>query len=109
MIPKAKQEYENRIRPGGILLIDSSGASDKLRRDDIKVHCIPASKLAAELGSPQAANLIMLGAYLEITQALPLEAVGKRLAGRKRERFLEINREALSIGAKLVTVIHSCS
>lgn len=105
MGPAALEAYESRIKPGGLMLVDSSAVSAKVSRQDLRVIYIPANQRAAELGGIQVANLIFLGAYLEMTKALPLEAIEdaltRRLARTRRESLLPLNKAALREGAKL--------
>ena len=106
---EAKKEYEKRVKPGGMLFIETSVIQDKATRDDIKVFYIPAAKMAADLGSPLVSNLILLGAYLEASKVFPLETMERALqmrfagTGRRGERLLDLDREALKIGAKLAS------
>ncbi len=101
---EAFQQLESRVKPGGTILIDSSLLSEKISRNDLGVFYIPASQLAIDLGGRQAANLIMLGAYLEITKALPSElvvgALEKKMSDKRKQRLLSINKEALRKGAE---------
>jgi 2-oxoglutarate ferredoxin oxidoreductase subunit gamma len=99
--------HEAQVKPGGLLLVDSSIVTDRTIRDDVTVHYIPATQMALELGSAMVSNLILLSAYLEVTKALPLEAIEKALkdkyTGTKGERFLPIDLEAIKLGAKFIT------
>ena len=83
---QAFSQLENRLKPGGTIFVDSSIVSAKVSRKDLQAFYVPATKLAIELGGKQVANLILLGAYLEATKVLPLEAIEmeleKRLAGK---------------------------
>jgi len=87
--------------------LDSSVVPHKITREDIEVFYIPATKSAIELGDDRVANLVLLGAYLEATKAVPLELVEKALEGRLRggrgEALLPLNKEALRQGARLIT------
>jgi len=100
-------ELEKRLKPGGTIFVDSSVISAKVTREDIKAFYIPATKMAIELGDRRVANLILLGAYLEATKVLPLEAMEaqleKQLAGKRGEAILSLNKQALREGAKLIT------
>lgn len=59
----AVEKFENQVKSGGLLLVNSSiTADDRTYRDDITVVKIPATDIAAELGNPKGANLVMLGA-----------------------------------------------
>ena len=61
MSESAIDTFEDRLKPDGILLVNSSLVSeDRKYRDDIRVVGIPATELAAEIGNPRGTNLIML-------------------------------------------------
>ena len=63
MSEAAIDTYEERLKPGGVLLVNSSLVSpDRTYRDDIKVFKIPATDIANELDNPRGTNIIMLGA-----------------------------------------------
>jgi len=96
-----------RLRPGGVLITESAGLEEDIARDDIRVVKVPALARAVELtGDTQAANLVLLGAYLQVTGALPPELVEKQLeerfAGREDilSRNLNAFREGLALAGK---------
>ena len=63
MSESAIDTFEERLKPGGTLLVNSSLVSeDRKYRDDIKVFKIPATNIANDLGNPRGTNIIMLGA-----------------------------------------------
>lgn len=97
---------EARIQAGGTMFIDSSVVSAKGERNNITYHYLPVTEKAIELGNVQVANLVMLGAYLEATKAIPINAVEKalekRMLGTRREALLQLDKEALNAGAKLL-------
>lgn len=104
---EAFKQHVKRLRPGGKLFVDSSLVKDKADRDDIEVFYIPATKTAVDIGSPVVSNLVLLGAYVEATKALPMEALenalAKRLIGHRGEWMLDLDKKALKAGAKFVT------
>ncbi len=95
-----------RVQPGGICLVDSSVITDEADRQDVTVHLLPATDRALEIGSVQVANLILLGAYLEATSALPIdvveEALERRMLGTRRESLLPLNKQGLRDGARMI-------
>jgi len=103
MSSAALKEYEKRVRPGGLVILDSFIVTDKVSRGDVKVFYIPATGIALDIGNRQVANLVLLGAYLEITKILTVESVEKaleeRLGGTRRAKLLSFNKEALRRGA----------
>jgi 2-oxoglutarate ferredoxin oxidoreductase subunit gamma len=62
-------------KPGGICVFNSSLINIKPDRNDLKVIAVPANEIAIEAGSPRAANMVMLGAYVGATGIVPLDAV----------------------------------
>ncbi len=98
------KQFEQRVRPGGMLFLDSSLVPDKVSREDVRAFYIPATKTAVDLGDSRVANLVFLGAYVRASEAVSLEMVErvleKRLGGR--EALLSRNKEALRCGARLV-------
>ncbi len=56
-------KFESHIRPGGLLLVNSSlTRDDRVYRDDIVVIKVPATDIANELGNARGTNIVMLGA-----------------------------------------------
>jgi len=103
--PGQLQAFEGRVRPGGIAVVESSGLSRRMQRDDVTAHYVPAVEKAVSLGNPQVANLVLLGMYLGLTGAVSPGAIDfvleKRLAGRGREKLLDLNKRALREGVAL--------
>jgi 2-oxoglutarate ferredoxin oxidoreductase subunit gamma len=98
------EAFEPAVKPGGVLVVNSSMVPDESERDDIDVIYAPASDLATELGNVRMANVLCLGALLEATGVLPLEAVEQALDDHLPERhrhLLDMNQQALRKGASL--------
>ena len=59
----AIDKFEHSLRPGGLLLVNSSLVHDERTfRDDIKVVKVPMSEIAAQYENPKGANIVMMGA-----------------------------------------------
>lgn len=95
------EKFEAMVRPGGLLIINSSLIETKASRTDIDVVYVAANELAQEIGNPKGANLVVLGAYIKKTGAV---AVGSVIAamvqkfGEKKAKFIEGNKLALEAG-----------
>lgn len=94
--------YQESVKPGGILIYNSTiikGGSD---RKDVRLVPVPANEMALEIGNVQGSNLVLLGAYLKAAEVLSLEDVEKALEANMAEggktRFLEPNLTALRKG-----------
>jgi 2-oxoisovalerate ferredoxin oxidoreductase beta subunit len=93
------------VVPGGVVLYNSAELPEDCRRDDLRIICQPFAEMADQLGSAKAGNIVMLGAFLALSHALPETAIDgamKRLV--KTERWLELDRRALAVGRERVPV-----
>lgn len=97
--------FEGRVRPGGLMVVESTGLPQKVERQDITVLYIPGIEKAIALGNVQVANFFLFGAYLETTRVIDSgaidEALEKRMSGRGREQLLALNKQVLREGMKL--------
>jgi len=98
-------KFEDDIEANGNLLINSSLIDRKANRDDVNVYYIPANEIAVELGNAKAANMVMLGAYLELTKAVGIESIieaFKKVFGESKSHLIPLNKNALEKGAEAV-------
>jgi 2-oxoglutarate ferredoxin oxidoreductase subunit gamma len=95
-------KYEPLVKPGGVLIVNSSMINRSAVRTDLKAVQIPASEIAETIGDKRMTNMILLGSLLANLPVLPLAAVEKALAEHipeRHKRFLPMNIEALKQGA----------
>ncbi|NBI07757.1 2-oxoacid:acceptor oxidoreductase family protein [Senegalia massiliensis] len=98
-------KFEKDIVKDGNLLINSSLIDREVERDDLKAYYIPANEIANELGNSRVANMVMLGAYLELTNAVKIESIleaFKKVFGESKSHLIPINKEALEKGAEII-------
>ena len=98
-------KFESKVRTGGRIIINSSLTDRKIDRDDITAYYIPVNELAVELGNIRVANMIMLGAYLEITNLFDKEVILKLLKksfGEAKAHLIGINDQAIETGKKYI-------
>lgn len=98
-------KFEVNVVKNGYLLVNSSLIEKKTSRDDVHAFYIPANEIALELGNPRAANMVMLGAYIELTKAVTTDMVMKALEktfGPAKAHLLPLNEQALKKGAEAV-------
>ena len=96
-------KFEKDVKPGGKIFINESLISRKVEREDINAYYIDANKIAADIGNPKAANLVMLGAVLGQEKIVDPESIleaFKKVFGPSKEKFIPQNREALKQGAE---------
>lgn len=98
-------KFEPLVKPGGLVFVDSSTISDKVEREDLHAFYIPCDEIARELGNLKAANIVMLGAFVEATGIVKIETIEKMIReifSGKKEKFIPVNLEALKRGAEIV-------
>jgi 2-oxoglutarate ferredoxin oxidoreductase subunit gamma len=93
---------KKEVKPGGRLLVNSSVLKKIDEADGYSLYELPVTDLAQEMGSPQMANMIMLGAYREITDVLSEDAVLKYLAKDAGEDRMAATKEAVQKGVDYV-------
>jgi 2-oxoglutarate ferredoxin oxidoreductase subunit gamma len=94
-------KFESRVKPGGVIFLNSSLIDRKVGRGDVEEVRIPANEMAEDLGSSKAANMVMLGGVLKKTGAVEVESAVKSLSSVLSERamaLLDINKKALRKG-----------
>ncbi|MBP7784555.1 MAG: 2-oxoacid:acceptor oxidoreductase family protein [Firmicutes bacterium] len=97
--------FEQAVRPGGLLIYNSSLIDRKPERTDIRVIAVPAVELAREVGSDRVANMCVLGVYLAATAVVALESVAeclKEVLPERRHDLIPLNLKALARGASMV-------
>ncbi len=103
-LPSLKK-FENEVMPGGKIIINKSLINEETTRKDVDAYYVPANEIAAELGNPKVTNMIMLGAYLELTKVVDSESVLEaflKVFGENKAKVIPLNREALLKGAEAV-------
>jgi len=130
----ALDTYENMLQEGGIAILDTSLIDREIKRNDLRAIYIPAMNMAQEIGSTvsqetaltdmgsgfiptrtidieagrRISNLILLGAYLKLTEAIPLEAIEEAitelLKGSRKEGLIQLNKAALRAGYEKVKI-----
>ena len=96
------RKFDQSVRPGGWVIYNGETFPEDCGRKDLRVLALPFTEVANELGDARAANMVMLGALLEIAGALPqasIDAALKRLV--KNPRWVALDERALARGREL--------
>ncbi len=96
--------FADKLEDDGIAVLNKSLCE---LREDKRFIYVPATKIAEKLGSPQSANLVMLGAFLARHPVVPIRAVEAQIAaissGRKQS-LMETNLKAFASGAATAAI-----
>lgn len=94
-------KFEPLVRPGGILLFNSSLCTRPPSRSDLTVLPVAASELAISLGTVRVANMVAVGALLGLLPLVQEESVLVALVelmGSGKANLVPLNRQALQEG-----------
>ena len=95
-------KYESMVKPGGVLVVNSSMVDRDVARTDITWVSVPCNDLAEEAGDKRMANIVATGALLALLPVLTLKdieaALNAHMPGRHKN-LLPKNIDALKRGA----------
>lgn len=97
-------KFESSIKPGGLLIYNSSLIKRQPERDDITVLPVAANEIANELGSDRIANMVVLGALLGMKPMVEMQSILAALRHAlppHRHNLLPLNEQALERGRAL--------
>jgi 2-oxoglutarate ferredoxin oxidoreductase subunit gamma len=91
----------DRLRPGSIVLVNSTVFRGELARDGLEVIDLPATDLAVDAGNIMAATVVMVGALSALTGLVSLDALVAAVPQALppyRTKHIELNQAALRAG-----------
>jgi len=107
MSQEAYTRFAPELKPNGLLLLES----DLVRVSDlpagVRVHSIPATRLAEELGRRMVLNVVMVGFFGAITALLEPDALRKAVIDSVPPAMRDLNVRAFEKGFEYgLTVLH---
>ena len=96
-------KFSPRIKPGGLLLVNSSLINVRTDRTDIQEILIPANAIAQKAGNVRATNLAVLGAFIGASQVVAYENIVGAVKAKlgKKADVLDMNLQVLEQGYEL--------
>lgn len=93
-------KFATGICPAGLLLINASLVDIVPARKDITMYQIKANDIAADLGNPRVANIVMLGALIKATDIVSQDSVIQSLHKlfASKQHLIGLNERALQAG-----------
>lgn len=91
-----------RLGPAPVVVANASLVTEPLDHPGATWWLVPASDVAAEVGSPMVAGFVLLGAFVAVTGLVGVEAVVaamRQLVPAYRTQHLEANERAIRAGA----------
>ncbi len=95
-------KYEDSVVPGGTIFVDSTLIERKVKRTDVNVYYVPATKMASDNKTPTLANMIIMGKVLSVMGGFDnedsLDAALKKVIPAKKADMLDVNRSVMLLG-----------
>lgn len=95
------EKFEKSVKPGGIIVMDSTLIDATPSRTDISYFNIPATKIAMDLNSDKLANMVMTGKILKESGMLDMDIVLKaleKIVPPSKKELIETNTKVLMAG-----------
>lgn len=113
--------YAEYLKPGGVVIVNehtikpitvTSGGAHYPTEEELqavfatitdRLHIVPGTAIAEELGNVRASNVVLLGAlstFLDVPEQIWLQAIETRVP----PKYVELNRRAFSRGRQAISV-----
>ncbi len=96
------RKFDRSVRTGGWIIYDGDEFPSDCEREGVQVLALPFTRLADAMGDKRAANMVMLGAVLEMAGVLPQDSIDAALRRLiKNPRWVELDERAIARGREL--------
>ena len=98
------EKFEKAVKPGGLLMYEESAIINPPTRTDIEIMSVPANEEALKLNLKKAANMILVGAFLEKRPLVKIENILnalKKVLPERHHHLIPVNKDALQKGKEL--------
>jgi 2-oxoglutarate ferredoxin oxidoreductase subunit gamma len=95
------EKFEHKVKVGGNIIFDSTNILTPPTRKDINIFNVPGSAEAVKLKNIKVLNMIMLGSFIKVTNAVKESSIVKALEQVLPERYhklIPLNLEAYHVG-----------
>ena len=101
------RKFDLSVKPGGWVIYNGDSFPADCQRQDVNVLALNFTRAADELGDSRATNMIMLGAFLEVTGTLSQASIDAALRSLvKNPRWHELDERAIAKGRQLYRESH---
>ena len=98
-------KFEDKIKPGGILIYDGYGIHTLTDRTDITIYRVDAMDTATEMRNEKAFNMLILGGLLQVQPLVKIENVLlglKKSLPERHHHLLPMNEAAIHKGMEII-------
>jgi 2-oxoglutarate ferredoxin oxidoreductase subunit gamma len=96
------EKFSHAVKPGGVVLINSSLIDTGTGRSDVDELRVPTSEIAVAAGSLKAANIVALGAFVARSRIMEFDLIKETVKSvfAKKAKFIPMNLDALERGRR---------
>lgn len=94
-------KFEDTVCENGTIIVDSSLIDRPVKRNDVKVKYIEATKMAIELGNSALANMVMIGAMIKETGMFVVDEIKTavlKTVPKSKTDLVDMNMKAILAG-----------
>lgn len=101
------EKFAPVVKPGGVVLINSSLIPVRSERADVDEIAIPVNDIAIEAGSVRSANIVALAAFVARSGIVPIDALRESVKKEfaRKEKLIPLNMEAMDRGVQAARAI----
>jgi len=96
------EKFAPVVKPGGVVLINSSLIPVRSGRDDVDEIAIPVNDIAIQAGSVRSANIVALSAFVARSGILPIEDLRESVKQEfaRKAKLIPLNMDAIDRGVQ---------
>ncbi len=96
------EKFAPVVKPGGVVLINSTLIPVRAERDDVDELAIPVNDLALAAGSVRSANVVALAAFAARSRVVPLETLRQAVEAEfaRKAKLIPLNMDAFDRGVQ---------
>lgn len=98
------EKFAPRVKKGGLLVVNATLVpKEEVDQRGIRILAVPSRELALESGNERLANMVILGALVQMSGVMPLKSLRKALFSALDSRYhsmIDMNMDALERGAR---------
>jgi 2-oxoglutarate ferredoxin oxidoreductase subunit gamma len=102
------EKFDKDVKPGGVILINSSLIPTRSQRDDVIELIVPTNEIAMKAGSGRAANIVALSAFAAKSKIVDLEILKECIKEEfaAKPKIIPLNMLAFDEGVKIAGNSH---
>jgi 2-oxoglutarate ferredoxin oxidoreductase subunit gamma len=100
MSQDAYVRFSPEVAPGGILIIEEDMVEPATVPDRARVYKVPATRLAEELGRRMVQNIVMVGFFAGVTNAVSVDALRRAVEDSVPGGTVALNLKAFECGVE---------